>query len=407
MKSDEHRSPADGAPPLRWVLLVTFLGSLGTGVFWHGLAFIAKHSYGFSERRNFVLYAVMGIIYTIGAWRAGAVTRWAGRWIAPRGVLGVGLATQAAACTLPVTLTAEWAVWLASGVVSFTASIMWPIIESYITSGRHGPQMRSALGWFNLVWMTAMPVPLLVMAPILEHHGTWAIGGLAVGNTFALIALPRLAARPAAHDATASADHVAPEYPLLLRSARVLLPLSYVLTGAMAPILPFLFQRLEVAVSWETPATATWMVVRVVALLIMWRAPFWHGRWGTLLLGALLMTGGFALVVIAPGIEAMLIGFAGLGAGLGIVYYAALYYAMSVGLAEVDAGGTHEALIGAGYAAGPLAGLAGTTLAGGAGVVGIVWAVVGLAAVPAITPYARARRRRPDVTDRSRGAPRA
>ena len=44
--------------------------------------------------------------------------------------------------------------------------------------------------------------------------------------------------------------------------------------------------------------------------------------------------------------------------GMGVTYYAALYYAMAVGRAEVNAGGTHEAFIGGGYAMGPLIGLA-------------------------------------------------
>ena len=83
-----------------------------------------------------------------------------------------------------------------------------------------------------------------------------------------------------------------------------------------------------------------------------------------------------------------------LGAGLGIVYYAALYYAMAVGRAEVDAGGTHEALIGAGYTVGPSAGLLGTWLGGGAAIVGIVWGIVGLGAVAAARPYVKARRDR-------------
>ncbi len=43
---------------------------------------------------------------------------------------------------------------------------------------------------------------------------------------------------------------------------------------------------------------------------------------------------------------------------MGIVYTAALTYALEAGRSEVDAGGTHEALIGAGYLFGPAAGLA-------------------------------------------------
>jgi hypothetical protein len=39
------------------------------------------------------------------------------------------------------------------------------------------------------------------------------------------------------------------------------------------------------------------------------------------------------------------------------IYSAALYYAMEVGQAEVEAGGKHEALIGLGYTGGPACGL--------------------------------------------------
>ena len=49
----------------------------------------------------------------------------------------------------------------------------------------------------------------------------------------------------------------------------------------------------------------------------------------------------------------------GEGVGMGAVYYAALYYGLAVGHADVDAGGTHEGLIGVGYCLGPLVALAG------------------------------------------------
>ena len=56
-----------------------------------------------------------------------------------------------------------------------------------------------------------------------------------------------------------------PGYRSLLRSARILLPLSYVLTSAMSPLLPFRFRDLGVAVEWATPATTSWMAARITA----------------------------------------------------------------------------------------------------------------------------------------------
>ena len=50
------------------------------------------------------------------------------------------------------------------------------------------------------------------------------------------------------------------------------------------------------------------------------------------------------------------------GAALGMVYTSALYYAMVLKSAAVDAGGGHEAIIGSGFVLGPAAQLAGIAL---------------------------------------------
>ncbi|MHC4909793.1 MAG: MFS transporter, partial [Planctomycetota bacterium] len=266
--------------------------------------------------------------------------------------------------------------------------IMWPIVESYVTSGRYGNDMRSAIGAFNMTWMPATIVSMFAIAPLLQNHGEWAIGGLALANFAALLPIARLPREPGEHE-TRGASNVPTSYPHLLRSARVLLPVSYLLMAALSPILPYRFDDIDVSLTWQAPATATWMIVRALALLVMWRFPGWHGRWGTLLLGGALMAGGFGVAATAPMLPLMLIGLAMFGGGLGIIYYTALYYVMAVGRSEVDASGTHEGLIGAGYAVGPVAGLIGLAIGGGAGVVGVTLTVAALGGAIAVGPYLR------------------
>lgn len=389
--------------PLRWVLISVFFCSLGTGVFWNAISFIAKHAYGFSQTRTLMLYLVMGVIYTVGAYRAGAITRRVEHVMRPRTMLAIVITIQAALCVGPVLSGSEVLFWVVVCCVSLASSFIWPTLESYVTAGRHGPEMRSSLGWFNLVWMTAVGLPLLLMPPILEHHAQWAVGAMSVANLAALVALPAFRSGPGHHDPVLAGANVQEEYPLLLQCARVLLPLSYVLNAALSPILPYRFESIGADVTVETPATATWMFVRVAAMIVMWCSGFWHGRWGTLLLAGIAMTGGFGLIVLSNTLSLMLIGFSVFGIGMGMSYYTALYYAMAVGRAEVDASGTHEALIGAGYAVGPTAGLtgiggaavarsAGTAISDGVAIVGLVWAIVGLGAISAFQPYRRARR---------------
>ncbi len=398
MAQHPHQNAIPTATPLWAVLAVTFLGSFSTGVFWNAISFIAKHGYDFSQKRNFVLYVVMGAIYAVTAFGAGGLARRIERWISPRALLMLLMIAQALLCLGPVTFPHEAALWIATCGVSFASAILWPIVESYVTAGRHGPQMRSAIGAFNLVWMPAVALPLLLIAPILEDHAKWAIGGQTGVILLMLIPLAFFGSRPGSHDAEAAQASVPDEYTHLLRCARVLLLMSYIVNSALSPILPYRFEAIreitQVPVAIETPIAATWMIARVFVMVAMWRIAFWHGRWGTLLAAGLLVTGGFAFVVLAKSLGLLAFGLAVFGIGVGLAYYAALYYAMAVGRAGVDASGKHEGLIGVGYTIGPLAGLLGATIGGGAAIVAVIWTLLGIGGIATIPPYRHARRLR-------------
>jgi hypothetical protein len=147
---------------------------------------------------------------------------------------------------------------------------------------------------------------------------------------------------------------------------------------------------------------ALWMVARFFTLAAMWRTGFWHGRWSTLGAAAAFLAGGMALVLLAPTVAALGAGLVVFGIGMGLSYYAALYYSLAVGHAAVDAGGSFEALIGLGYLAGPLLGL-GAQAGGGAehasrATVALAWLVTAVACAGALRPYLQARRARRAAT---------
>lgn len=388
----------DGTPPqttpLGALLALSSLSSLGTGIFWNVSPFIAKQTYHFSETRTIALYVLTGALYTVGAFNSGRAMRVASRWLSTRGVLIAVCVAQTAAGLLPFCFRGEWALWASVAGVNMMSSLVWPVVESYLTAGRHGADMRRAIGWFNLIWAPSVAVPLFALAPLVKEHGEWAFAGFAGANLLVVACLRWFPPDPGRHDPEAAGTHIGPEYDLLLRCARYLLPLSYVLIAAINPILPYRLTDLQLPVPWQTPAAATWHVVRVVVFAAMWALPFWHGRWSVLLFGASSIIGGFILVILAPRLGLVLLGLGLMGAGLGAIYYATLYYAMSVGHAAVDAGGVFEGLIGAGYAIGPLAGLLGAGLGGRLAIVGAVTVILAVGGLPAVRPYLHARRRR-------------
>jgi hypothetical protein len=71
---------------------------------------------------------------------------------------------------------------------------------------------------------------------------------------------------------------------------------------------------------------------------------------------------GFFMVLLSDQLPVVLLGEAFFGISAGVLYYSSLYCAMVVKNASVDAGGSHEGLIGTGFALGPAAGLLGLGL---------------------------------------------
>lgn len=372
VRSGVPRDVVVGAVP---IAALTFLCSLGTGILWNALYFIAEREYGFTKTDSLLLAFLNGILYTVVAMRAGPTVRALERRMSPRAALGLVLVVQAALA--PLVLVPSVAVlWCSAIAMTALGALQWPIVQSFLASGRHGSAMRNAIGWWNASWMLATAIGLALAGPLEAADLTrWAIPMLLPVNLLALFFLARFPARPAAHDPEAAARHVPPTYRPLLAASRVLHPMGYLVIGALSPILPYLFDNLATPKAVQAPIGATWHVARLLAVIVLWQTAFWHGRATSLVAAGVLLTAGFACAVAAPNEWGLVAGLFALGLGQGAIYYSAIYYGLAVGAGEVDAGGIHEALVGAGYFMGPAIGLLTYSLDAGtpvfiAGVVG-------------------------------------
>ncbi len=375
-------------------LLLTFLASLATAVMWCGLGFVAKHGYGFPEWMTFVLFAASGVVYCLAALLAHTVLeRLKGR-ISPRSVLAIALLVQGSISPLIGMIDGAWILWFVSFGVSVCSAFIWPIVESYMSSGTSGPEMRSRIGWWNICWMTGTAIGLVGMTPFLQADSArWAIVLLGPASIIAATTLFWFRASPTAP--TPRSDRpgiIGTNYRPMLSSCRVMMPLSYVLIGAIGPMMPYRLEDLDVPLIWETPLTSIWLFIRVLAVAVMWRLSTWHGRWGSLLTGGTSMAVGFVLITVGPNTPTVILGLGLLGIGQGVTYYSAIYYALALGDGDVESAGKHEALIGAGYGLGPIIALFGLSLGGGVAIGWLVITATGMASWPAIRPWLRARR---------------
>ena len=206
------------------------------------------------------------------------------------------------------------------------------------------------------------------MSGLVESRPIAAFLGLGFVHLAAAALLLWFRKEPAPHVSEGHTPHP-PVYEQLLAALRLMLPVAYVMSSALGPILPGVLAQLGVREAWRPIIGSAWLVPRVLTFWVMKQWHGWHGTWWTPIIGGVLLFAGFAGSILAPLngesdltiwlIVGSLVFF---GIGIAALYAAAIYYAMEVGQAEVDAGGTHEALIGVGYTLGPLCGLGGVGL---------------------------------------------
>jgi hypothetical protein len=346
------------------VLLLSFIESFATILLERAIYFYSHERLGYSRVQNLGLALVFGVTYAAGA----AASHGLARRLGDRAAL---LASLASLLLLHLAMTASpGGVLLPLGfaAVGFFEGSKWPVIESYVGAGLEPGQQLGAVGRFNVSWALAVPLALASSGPLIAS-GQPAVLFLcaAVAN---VVALGLCATLPAAaphlestHPAVLGGAESA-RYGALLVASRWTMLSSYALMFLLAPLLPEVFQRLGRPVVEATFWASSMDAVRVLTFGALALASGWRGRIAPLLLGAVGMPVGFVIIMWGRSLGVVLIGELLFGVLVGVTYHLALYYALVVKNAAVDAGGGHEGLIGLGLALGPGVGLLGDYLAG-------------------------------------------
>jgi hypothetical protein len=179
--------------------------------------------------------------------------------------------------------------------------------------------------------------------------------------------------RTAAADSPAAEDHahVQPE-PELLASrtlamwlARICMPANYVVVNGLSAMMPKLAILRPLDTAERTAVGSVWMLARFLAFLYFGMTTWWHTRPRMLLVAASVMMVAFLGVTVRPSdvlghatpysldLASMIAGQLALGAAMGMIYSASLYFGMVLSDGSTEHGGYHEALIGVGCVIGP------------------------------------------------------
>lgn len=360
-QTDTNHARADRSP-LWATLALTWVDNIGAFAALGGVYFVAQVAYDMPASHSLGMGLVQGVAYIAGALTAGAgsrlVTRGGTRMSTRTMLIGLHV-LLAAVCWLPVLWRSPASLWAINIIYGAMAGWLWPIIESFLSAGRTGDELRKSSGWFNLSWASCQVVVAWAMGPILARDPLWVIPLMGLSHIGAIALVCMLTPNPAPHG-EGSHEHSPTEtrrFKALLAPHRTLLVMSYLVYACLNPLIPALVAALNVLAPWSTVLASTWAIARVASFWMMGRWGGWHGRAITLVWPGALLLCGFALALLATSVPVFAAALVLFGVGLGATYSAAFYYAMEVGSAGVDAGGKHEAMIGLGYTMGPIAGL--------------------------------------------------
>jgi MFS family permease len=347
------------------VLWLSFVESFATILIERAIYFFSHERLGYSETQNLALALLFGVTYTLGA----ATSHRAARRVGDRKALAATLACLLVLHVLMALAPSGAMLAVTFAAVGFFEGAKWPIVESYVGAGLEPEQQLGAVGRFNVSWALAVPLAIAASGPLIASGWPASLFILAaLANVVAAVLLVRLpAAAPhleAAHPSRPVEGQLA-RYQALLASSRWTMLSSYALMFLLAPLLPVVFQRLGRPVTEATLWASCMDAVRVLTFAALALLPGWQGRASPLLVGSIGLPVGFAAIIAGSTLLPVVLGEIVFGVLAGVTYYAALYYAMVVKNAAVDAGGGHEGLIGVGLSLGPCLGLVGDWLARG------------------------------------------
>lgn len=362
------RRPGQGSAG--WLInlyLVEGLASIGNTLLMVGIFFFTKNRFGWGMKENFLLAAVQGVIYVLGALAAHPLTGRMGRrtTLIVAYMLMAGVTIPAAIWPTPVLTVCL--------LLTYTAiiAVSWPTIESLVSGCAAPNELSRRLGVYNLVWSGTAALALAANGAIIE---SWPAGmflipaGVHVMSVLLLVANPNAEESPAADAMARNSESIAPEEALLrqrqlaLWLSRIALPSTYVVIYSLMAMFPSLPMIKALSPTWSTLLASIWLIVRWLSFGVLSIGTWWHTRPRFLLAAAAGMLVGFlgivlpAAIVARPDVGAMLLLCAAqiiLGACIGMIYCASLHFGMVLSEGSTEHGGYHEALIGLGSILGP------------------------------------------------------
>ncbi len=335
------------------------INSFATVIYFNYLYFFFRDQFGFDNKHNLALAALIGLIYTLASWQAGKFAQRCGNFTA----LKIGFGVMAAGLAVGSQLHFVAGAIAAACVVNVGMCFTWPVLEALVSAGANPAR---AVGLYNITWAIANASAFFIGGTLYEkisHQIIFYVPLAAMLVQFALVfwleqihvveTVPGTGGKFSASEGNSVSSARAKNFQRLGWLAN---PFAYIAINTLIAVLPGIAAKFQLSTSLAGFVCSLWCFARVAAFVALWRWMAWHYKFRWLAGAFALLIGSFAAILLAPNLWAVLAAQVFFGAAIGLIYYSSLFYSMDASDTKSEHGGIHEAAIGAGNCIGPAVG---------------------------------------------------
>lgn len=355
------------------------LNSFAVVIYFNYLYFYFRDRFGFSDKQNLALAALIGLIYTIASWQAGRFSHRCGHFNA----LKIGFGVMAAGLAAGSQLHSAAGEIATACVVNVGMCFIWPTLEALVSEGAVAAR---AVGLYNITWAVANASAYFIGGALIQAFGYRIIFYAPLTFMLVQFALTFWLEKIHAVEIPVDAGKKSLPEPGRPSAARALNfrrlawlanPFAYIGINTLLAVMPGVAAKFHLTPMLAGFAGSLWCFARFFAFIALWQWTTWHYRFRWLVTAFALLILSFATILMAPSLAVVLLAQMIFGVAIGLIYYSSLYYSMDAGGAKSEHGGIHEAAIGAGNCVGPAVGAVSLQFAAQSANAG-AWAVSGL-----------------------------
>ncbi len=291
------------------------LNSFSTVLYFNYLYFFMRSRFGFDDKHNLLLAALLGFVYVFAAWQGGRLAHRFGYFR----TLKLGFSVMIVGLLGSLLFDSMSGHILAAIVVSIGMCATWPTLEALVSESTTPDGVPRVVGIYNITWAVANAVAFFIGGTLIEQFGFKVIFFAPIGIVLVQLLLTfwmEACAKensPIAESKNFFAPALDPNRPspakakIFLRMAWLANPFAYIAINTLIAVVPGIAAKFHLSPMLAGFVCSLWCFVRLGTFILLWRWTDWHYRFRWLGGAFALLILSFAAILLSPNL-AVLIG---------------------------------------------------------------------------------------------------